>query len=276
MTPRRAEHVALGLMISGAFLALVILFFIIAVIMIKGLPHITARFLLDNPMDMGRAGGIFSTIVSTIYLLVVSLVIAIPLGVGTAIYLTEYTEEGKITKIVRFGTECLAGVPSIILGLFGFILFVIKLGFGWSVLSGGISLAIMILPVIIRTSEEAIKSVPQAFRDVNEVLGGSKWQGITRLVLPNAAPGILTGVILSVGRGIGETAVVIFTLGTSLRTPFSIFDSGRSMAVHFYILAREGISMPNAYATAAVLVFSILIINIFSYYMMHRFVEGRR
>ncbi|RTZ93740.1 MAG: phosphate ABC transporter, permease protein PstA, partial [Deltaproteobacteria bacterium] len=155
MTPRRAEHVALGLMVSGAFFALAILFFIIAVIMIKGLPHITARFLLDNPMDMGRAGGIFSTIVSTVYLLVVSLVIAIPLGVGTAIYLTEYTEEGKITKIVRFGTECLAGVPSIILGLFGFILFVIKLGFGWSVLSGGISLAIMILPVIIRTSEEA-------------------------------------------------------------------------------------------------------------------------
>ena len=275
MTPKRAEHIALGLMVSGAFLALAILFFIIAVIMIKGLPHVTLRFLLDNPMDMGRAGGIFSTIVSTIYLLVVSLVIAIPLGVGTAIYLTEYTVEGKVTKIIRFGTECLAGVPSIILGLFGFILFVVKMGFSWCVLSGGISLAIMILPVIIRTSEEAIKAVPQSYRDVNEVLGGSKWQGVIRLVLPNAAPGILTGIILSVGRGIGETAVVIFTLGTSLRTPFSIFDSGRSMAVHFYILAQEGISMKNAYATAAVLVFSILIINIFSYYMMYRFVKGR-
>lgn len=275
MTPKRAECVALGLMISGAFLALAILFFIIAVIMVKGLPHITVRFLLDNPMDMGRAGGIFSTLVSTVYLLLVSLVLAIPLGVGTAIYLTEYTVEGKVTKVIRFGTECLAGVPSIILGLFGFILFVIKLGFGWSVLSGGISLAIMILPVIIRTSEEAIKAVPQAYRDVNEVLGGSKWQGVTRLVLPNAAPGILTGVILSIGRGIGETAVVIFTLGTSLRTPFSIFDSGRSMAVHFYILAREGISMANAYATAAVLVFSILFINIISYYLMYRFVKGR-
>ena len=275
MTPRRAERIALGFMVSGAFLALAILFFIIAVIMIKGLPHVTLRFLLDNPMDMGRAGGIFSTIVSTIYLLVVSLIIAIPLGVGTAIYLTEYTVEGKVTKIIRFGTECLAGVPSIILGLFGFILFVVKMGFSWCVLSGGISLAIMILPVIIRTSEEAIKAVPQSYRDVNEVLGGSKWQGVIRLVLPNAAPGILTGIILSVGRGIGETAVVIFTLGTSLRTPFSIFDSGRSMAVHFYILAQEGISMKNAYATAAVLVFSILIINIFSYYMMHRFVKGR-
>ncbi len=275
MTPKRAEHIALGLMVSGAFLALAILLFIIAVIMIKGLPHVTLRFLLDNPMDMGRAGGIFSTIVSTIYLLVVSLIIAIPLGVGTAIYLTEYTVEGKVTKIIRFGTECLAGVPSIILGLFGFILFVVKMGFSWCVLSGGISLAIMILPVIIRTSEEAIKAVPQSYRDVNEVLGGSKWQGVIRLVLPNAAPGILTGIILSVGRGIGETAVVIFTLGTSLRTPFSIFDSGRSMAVHFYILAQEGISMKNAYATAAVLVFSILIINIFSYYMMHRFVKGR-
>ncbi len=275
MTPKRAEHVALGLMISGAFLALAILLFIIAVIMIKGLPHVTLRFLLDNPMDMGRAGGIFSTIISTIYLLFVSLVIAIPLGVGTAIYLTEYTLEGKVTKIIRFGTECLAGVPSIILGLFGFILFVVKMGFSWCVLSGGVSLAIMILPVIIRTSEEAIKAVPQAYRDVNEVLGGSKWQGVTRLVLPNAAPGILTGVILSIGRGIGETAVVIFTLGTSLRTPFSIFDSGRSMAVHFYILAQEGISMKNAYATAAVLVFSILFINILSYYMMYRFVKGR-
>jgi phosphate transport system permease protein len=227
-------------------------------------------------MDMGRAGGIFSTIVSTVYLLIVSLVIAIPLGVGTAIYLTEYTKESLVTKIIRFGTECLAGVPSIILGLFGFILLVIKLGFGWSVLSGGISLAIMILPVIIRTSEEAIKSVPASYRDVNKVLGGTRWQGITRLVLPSAAPGILTGVILSVGRGIGETAVVIFTLGTSLRIPFSLFDSGRSMAVHFYLLAREGISMDNAYATAAVLVFSILFINILSYYLMHRFVASRR
>jgi phosphate transport system permease protein len=230
-------------------------------------------FFLHDIEDMGRAGGIFPTIVSTVYLTLIALLVASPLGVGSAIYLTEYTTEGWITRLIRFGAECLAGVPSIILGLFGFVLFVIKLNFGWSMLSGGLSLAIMVLPTIIRTSEEALKAVPKEYQDVCFSLGLSKWQTITRVVLPSALPGIMTGIVLSIGRSIGETAVVLFTAGASLRTPTSLFDSGRSMAVHFYILAREGLSMPNAYGTAAILIISILLINISAYTIMQRFLR---
>ena len=254
-------------------LTLFFLIFIIAFISVKGLPQVSFDFLFHDIEDMGRAGGIFPTIVSTIYLTMIALLVASPLGVGTAIYLTEYTRESWITRLIRFGAECLAGVPSIILGLFGFVLFVIKLNFGWSMLSGGLSLAIMILPTIIRTSEEALKTVPPEFQDVCFSLGISKWQTITRVVLPCALPGIMTGIVLSIGRSIGETAVVLFTAGASLRTPTSLFDSGRSMAVHFYILAREGLSMPNAYGTAAILIISILLINITAYTLMQRFLQ---
>jgi phosphate transport system permease protein len=252
---------------------LFILIFIIVNISIKGLPQVTSAFLLQDPVDMGRAGGIFSTIVATAYVTVLAILLASPLGVGSAIYLTEYTREGWVTRLIRFGAECLAGVPSIILGLFGFVLFVMKLGFGWSILSGGLTLAIMVLPIIIRTSEEAIKAVPQEYREVCYSLGLSKWQTITRIVLPSALPGISTGIMLSVGRSLGETAVLLFTAGAALRTPMSLFDSGRTMAVHFYILAREGISMPNAYGTAAILMISILLINIVAYSLMQHLMK---
>jgi phosphate transport system permease protein len=250
-----------------------ILIFIIVNIALHGLPQVTFTFLSQDPQDMGRAGGIFSCIVATIYVTLLAILLASPLGVGTAIYLTEYTREGRGTRLIRFGAECLAGVPSIILGLFGFVLFVMKLGFGWSILSGGLTLAIMVLPIIIRTSEEAIKAVPQEYRQVCFSLGLSQWQTITRIVLPSALPGITTGIMLSVGRSLGETAVLLFTAGAALRTPTSLFDSGRTMAVHFYILAREGISMPNAYGTAAILVISILLINLTAYSLMQRLMK---
>jgi phosphate transport system permease protein len=252
---------------------LLILVFIIVDISVKGLPQVGLGFLSSEPVDMGRHGGIFSTIVATIYITLLAILLASPLGVGTAIYLTEYTREGWATRLIRFGSECLAGVPSIILGLFGFVLFVLKLGFGWSVLSGALTLAIMVLPIIIRTSEEAIKAVPQDYRSACYSLGMSQWQTVTRIVLPSALPGITTGIMLSVGRSLGETAVLLFTAGAALRTPVSLFDSGRTMAVHFYILAREGISMPNAYGTAAVLVISILLINVVAYTLMQRLVK---
>ena len=222
---------------------------------------------------MGRGGGIFSTIVGTLVLTAVAVLIAAPLGIGTAIFLTEFTWENRVTRIIRFGADCLAGIPSIIFGLFGFILFVTKLRFGWSILSGGLTLAFMILPTIIRTSEEAIRAVPSSFRQVSFSLGATRWQMVTRVVLPAALPGIVTGVILSVGRSIGETAAVIFTAGSALHIPTSVFSSSRTMAVHFYILAREGISMPNAYGTAAVLVVAILVINLITYYLMERFIR---
>jgi phosphate transport system permease protein len=249
-----------------------ILVLIVAVIFVKGFPYVTAEFIFSYPQDMGRLGGIFPSVVGTVFLGLLSIACATPLGVGTAIYLTEYTKESPLTRIIRFGVESLAGIPSIIYGLFGFIFFVIKLRMGWSLLSGTLTVSIMVLPTIIRTSEEAIKSVPKNLRMVSFSLAATKWETVTRVILPSAAPGILTGIMLSIGRAVSETAAVIFTMGSSLRLPTSIMDSGRTMAVHFYILAREGISMEKAYATALVLVCSILIINIVAYYLMHRMI----
>jgi len=270
LDPRVSQALIKALLWTLTGFTLLILIVIIVNISVEGLPRVSLGFLTQEPHDMGRSGGIFSTVVATAYITLLAIAVATPLGVGTAIYLTEYTRESWMTRLIRFGAECLAGVPSIILGLFGFVLFVLKLGFGWSVLSGGLTLAIMVLPIIIRTSEEAIKAVPEDYRVVCSSLGLSKWQTITHIVLPSALPGITTGVMLSVGRSLGETAVLLFTAGAALRTPVSLFDSGRTMAVHFYILAREGLSMPNAYGTAAVLMFSILFINLAAYGLMQR------
>ncbi|MDI6699276.1 MAG: phosphate ABC transporter permease PstA [Candidatus Saccharicenans sp.] len=275
LQPRTEQKLVQFLMYVLTSVAVLVLVFILAVILKNGLPQLSLEFLTRNPADMGREGGILSTIVATIFLTFIALLVATPLGVGTAIYLTEYTVESRITRIIRFGAECLAGIPSIIFGLFGFILFVNKLKFGWSILSGGLTLAFMVLPTIIRTSEEAIKAVPPAYRLVSFSLGSTRWQTVTRVVLPSAIPGIVTGVILSIGRSIGETAAVIFTAGSALRLPTSLFSSSRTMSVHFYILAKEGVSLPKAYGTAAVLVISILIINIATYYMMERYIKRK-
>jgi phosphate transport system permease protein len=255
---------------SQAFFTVGILVAIVAIIFFKGSPYLNMEFIFSSPEDMGRHGGIFSTIIGTIFLVLLSIFVATPLGVGTAIFLTEYTKESRFTKTIRFGVESLAGIPSILYGLFGFIFFVIKLGMGWSLMAGVLTITIMILPTIIRTSEEAIKAVPRNLRIVSYSLSATKWETVTKVVLPSAGPGILTGIMLSVGRAVGETAAVIFTMGSSLRLPTSLMDSGRTMAVHFYILAREGISMEKAYATALVLVLSILCINIIAYYIMNR------
>jgi len=273
VNPRREQKIARAFLWLFVLITVFILLFIIVFILRKGLPVLGWSFLTKNPVDMGRAGGIFSTIVGTLVLTLAAIIVATPLGVGTAIYLTEYTWENRVTRIIRFGAECLAGIPSIIFGLFGFILFVTKLGFGWSILSGSLTLSFMLLPTIIRTSEEAIRSVPGSFREVSFSLGSTKWQMVTRVVLPSAVPGIVTGIILSIGRAIGETAAVIFTAGSALRLPTSIFSSSRTMAVHFYILAREGISLDNAYGTAAVLVIAIMLINILTYYLMNKYIR---
>ena len=273
LAPRLEQKVAQTALWVFTLATVAVLLFIIVFILSRGLPVLSLDFLTRNPVDMGKGGGIFSTIIGTLALTLLALLVATPLGVGTAIYLTEYTWGGPVTRVIRFGAECLAGIPSIIFGLFGFILFVTKLKFGWSILSGGLTLAFMLLPTIIHTSEEAIKSVPASYRQVSFSLGSTKWQTVTRVVLPSAVPGIVTGIILSVGRSIGETAATIFTAGSALRMPTSIFSSSRTMAVHFYILAREGISMPNAYGTAAILVLSILGINLLTYALMNRFIR---
>jgi phosphate transport system permease protein len=273
--PRISQGIVVSMLGLATLFTLAILVFIIVFILEKGLPVIGPAFLFTNPQDMGRAGGIFPTVVASILLPLIAVLIAVPFGVGTAVYLTEYTRESNITRVIRFGADCLAGIPSIIFGLFGFIFFVTILHMGWSLLSGGLTLALMILPTIIRTTEEAIRAVPNAYREVSYSLGATRLRTVWRVVLPNALPGIVTGVMLGIGRSVGETAAVIFTAGSSLRLPSSIFDSARTMSVHFYILAREGISTENAYGTAAVLILSVLTINAVAYGLMNRFIKNR-
>jgi len=273
--PRHTQKVAVALLGGATLLTLVVLFFIIFYVLKRGLPVVTGEFLLSDQEDMGRAGGIFPALVGTFILPLLAIAIALPLGVGTTVYLAEYTRENRMTRIIRFGIDCLAGIPSIIFGLFGFVFFTIMLQMGWSLLSGGLTLAIMVLPTIIRTSEEAIKAVPVSYREVSFSLGASRWETVWKVVLPNALPGIVTGVVLSIGRAIGETAAVIFTAGQAMQIPTSLFDSTRTMSVHFYILAREGISMKNAFGTAAVLVLLVLFVNIVAYWLMNRFIAKR-
>jgi phosphate transport system permease protein len=271
-SPVLSQRVAVGAMWVLAALTLAALLFIIAFILYHGVPHLTWTFLTESPKSMGRAGGIMPMIVGTLWVTGLAVLIAAPIGVGTAIYLTEYTREGRLTAVIRFGADCLAGIPSIIYGLFGFVFFAIALGLGLSVISGALTLAIMVLPTIIRTSEEAIRAVPVSYRDVSYGLGSTRWQMVTRVVLRSALPGISTGIVLAMGRSISETAAVMLTAGSALGLPRSILDSSRTLALHFYILSREGLSMPNAYATASVLILAILGINLFAYWLMRRFV----
>ncbi|WP_349947471.1 phosphate ABC transporter permease PstA [Lacrimispora sp. BS-2] len=273
---KTSEKIAKFLIWTAALLVIAILFSIIIHILIKGIPMLSWQFLTDIPRDMGRSGGISSSIAGTLIVTAVAVIVATPFGIGTAIYLTEYTRESRVTRIIRFSAESLAGIPSIVYGLFGFIFFVIYLKMGWSILSGGLTMAIMILPTIIRTSEEAIRTVPQLYREVGFSLGLTKWQTITRAVLPSAIPGIVNGVILSIGRCVAETAAVILTAGSALRMPTSLFSPTRTMAVHFYILAREGISMDNAYGTAALLIILILLLNVGFNMLVNRFIAKGR
>jgi phosphate transport system permease protein len=276
VSSRTAQRIAKTLIWSAALLVIAILLAIIIYILLKGLPTLTWQFLTEIPRDMGRSGGISSSIVGTLLVTAVAIIVATPFGVGTAVYLTEYTRENKINRIIRFSAESLSGIPSIVYGLFGFIFFVMYLNLGWSILSGGLTMAVMILPTIIRTSEEAIRTVPALYRDVSFSLGGTKWQTITKAVFPSALPGISIGIILSIGRCVAETAAVILTAGSALRMPTSLFSPARTMAVHFYILAREGISMEKAFGTAALLIILILLINVIANIVINRFVAKGR
>jgi len=269
------QKVAKILIWMAAISTMGVMALIIFQILSEGIPVLSPRFFLESPRSMGREGGILSTIIGTIALTVVAIIVATPLGVGTAIFLGEYTREGRISRVIRFGIGCLAGVPSIIFGLFGFVFFVIYLNMGWSILSGGLALAAMILPTIICTAEEALKAIPYSFREVSYSLGGTKWETVTRAILPNAMPGIFTGIILGVCRSIEETAVVILTAGSSLIIPTSLFSPVRTMSVHFYILAREGISMEMAYGTGAALILLVLFVNIVANWRLNRYIRKR-
>lgn len=262
-TARLKQTVAKLLIVTSAIVVLCILAVVISHILINGLPLVNLAYLTTDPdISWGNpVGGIRSTVWVSCYLAVIALLVAVPIGVGAAVYFTEYAKVGAFVTALRFAVESLAGVPSIVFGLFGYALFVISLGLQWSILSGGLTLACMILPTIIRTSEEALRSVPLAFREASLSLGATRWQTIWRVVVPSASPGIVTGIILGVGRAVGETAAVMLTAGMSLGFPILPTQPGRSMAVHLYTLAQEHIAYDQSYATAAVLVLVILAID---------------
>ena len=259
-----------GLVGFIAALTLGVLILILGFILIKGVPNISWEFLSEAPTGMGREGGIFPIIVGTIYVTLVSIIIATPIGVAAAIYFSEYAKKGKLINIIRFFTEVLAGIPSIIFGLFGFSFFVVFLGMGWSILAGGLTLSMMILPTLIRSTEESLKTVPMSYREGSLSLGATKWETVRKVVLPCCKSGVLTGLILGIGRAIGETAALMLTIGGSLLMPLSIFDSTRTMALHLYTLASEGLSEEKTYATAALLIVVVLIINSLANYISGR------
>ncbi|MCD5405453.1 MAG: phosphate ABC transporter permease PstA [Desulfotomaculum sp.] len=256
------EKIAKAVFWSAGIIILGILFFIIFHILKEGLFAINWEFLTEAPREMGREGGIFPIIIGTIYVVALSIAVGAPIGIMAAVFLTEYAKKGKLVRTIRFFVETLAAVPSIIFGLFGFLFFVIYLGWGWSIMSGGLTLACMLLPIIIRTTEESIKAVPESYREGSLALGATRWQTVYKIVLPCALPGIITGVILGIGRAISEAAAVFLTAGMAgLIVPESVWDPARTLTVHLFILASEGICFERAYATAAILVIMILIIN---------------
>ncbi len=221
-------------------------------------------FLFEEPRRAGRVGGISSIVINTVYMVLLTVLFSTPLGIGAAIYLTEYASQGRMVKILRLGTETLAGIPSIIFGLFGFIVFVGYMHLGIGLLSGTLTLTLMILPTIVRTSEEAIKAVPRSFRAGSLALGAGKWQTIYKVVIPAAAPGILTGVILAIGRAVGETAALLFTMGFDYNRVKNLSTSARVLSTHLYQLVKEGISFDRAFATATILIVIVLFVNVVS------------
>ena len=257
----------------SALVTAFVLFFLIAYILIKGVPHLTLD--LFSWTYNSENVSMLPSIVNTFLMTLLSLLIATPFGIFSAIYLVEYAKRGsKVVKIVRITAETLSGIPSIVYGLFGMLFFVVTLHWGYSILSGAFTLAIMILPLIMRTTEEALKSVPDTYREGSFGLGAGRLRTVFRIVLPSAVPGILAGVILAIGRIVGETAALIFTAGTVPAIPESLLDSARTLSVHMYNLSREGLYVDQAYATAVVLLVVVIVINGLSNFVAKKISKG--
>ena len=265
---KRAQIIAFFTLGLLGYVVISILLIILAFIVIKGFSVISWDFITKMPEEGMTKGGIFPAIVGTLYLVFGSILFAFPVGVLAAIYMNEYVKDGLIKKIIKQMTNNLSGIPSIVFGLFGMSLFVNKLGFGDSILAGSLTLGLLVLPVIIRTTEEALKSVDDTFRQASIGLGASKWQTTKRIVLPIAFPNIITGLILSVGRVSGETAPILFTVAAYFlpKLPHSIFDQAMALPYHLYVISTSGTnieeSRPIAYGTALVLVLIVLITNL--------------
>lgn len=249
--------------------------FLVGYIFIKGIPYLKPslfafKYTSDNV-------SVFPSIITTIYMVAISLLIAAPLGIFCAIYLVEYSKKGnKLVKFIRLTAETLSGIPSIVYGLFGMLFFVTTLKWGFSILAGAFTLSIMILPLIIRATEEALKAVDDSFREGSFGLGAGKLRTIFKIVLPSAIPGILAGIILSIGRIIGETAALIYTAGTYTVLPSSVFDSSRTLSIHMYTLSTEGLHTNEANATAIVLLVTVFLINGFASFIAKKLSKGKR
>jgi phosphate transport system permease protein len=275
LPPRFSEKIAFLFLFLATLTILLPVGVIVAVIFFHGIPAISWDFLTQAPRMGMREGGIFPAIVGTFYLVLGTTLFALPLGVFTAIYLTEYSGQNLLTRSIRLAIFNLAGVPSVVYGLFGLGLFVIFLKFGASILAGSLTLAIMILPVIITASEEALVAVPQSFREASLALGATQWQTIWKVVLPNAIPGILTGAILGIGRAAGETAPILFTVAAFYlpRLPRSIFDQAMALPYHLYVIATQipNIKMEVKAGVALVLLALVLGINLAAIIIRSRF-----
>ena len=257
------SFVVMLLVMLSAILTFTVLIFLIAYILIHGVPYIKPSLFSMNYTSENAS--LMPALINTIIMTLLSLVIAVPFGIFSAIFLVEYAKRGnKFVEIIRLTTETLQGIPSIVYGLFGMLFFVTTCGWGFSILAGAFTLSIMVLPLIMRSTEEALKAVPDSYREGSFGLGAGKLRTVFRIVLPSAIPGILAGVILAIGRIVGETAALIYTAGTVADFPKSVMSSGRTLAVHMYNLASEGLYMDQAYATAVILLVLVVGINTLS------------
>ncbi|OYX80042.1 MAG: phosphate ABC transporter, permease protein PstA [Flavobacteriales bacterium 32-34-25] len=262
------QQIAFGIFTAISYAIVALLFVILAFIVVKGIGVISWEFISAMPSNGMTEGGIFPAIIGTLCLVLASMIFAFPVGVFAAIYMNEYVKDGWAKKIIKQMTNNLAGVPSIVFGLFGMSLFVNKLGFGDSILAGGLTLGLLVLPVVIRTTEESLKAVDSTFRQASLGLGASKWQTTSKVVLPIAFPNIITGLILSIGRVSGETAPILFTVAAYFlpKLPSSIFDQAMALPYHLYVIATSGTNIEKsramAYGTALILIIIVLISNL--------------
>ena len=254
------------LVMASALITFAVLIFLIAYVLVHGLPYIKPS--LFSFEYTSENASLMPALINTVIMTLLSLLIAVPLGIFSAIFLVEYAGRGnKFVEVIRLTTETLQGIPSIVYGLFGMLFFVNTCGWGFSLLAGAFTLSIMVLPLIMRSTEEALKAVPDSYREGSFGLGAGKLRTVFKIVLPSAIPGILAGVILAIGRIVGETAALIYTAGTVAQDPSDIFGSGRTLAVHMYNLASEGLYMDQAYATAVILLVLVVGINTLSGYV---------
>ena len=261
------------LVMLGALLTFSVLLFLIAYILINGVPHIKLSLFEWNYTSENAS--VVPALINTIVMTILSLLIAVPFGIFSAIFLVEYSGKGnKFVEVIRLTTETLSGIPSIVYGLFGMLFFVNTLDWGFSILAGAFTLSIMILPLIMRTTEEALKSVPDSYREGSFGLGAGKLRTVFRIVLPPAVPGILSGIILATGRICGETAALIFTAGTGTKIALNLMSSGRTLAVHMYNLSSEGLHIDECYATAVVLLALVAVINSISGLLAKKLSKG--